>query len=41
MSHDPWPGIGIEFHPETLERYPFEMEELPKLRREDGSFTNW
>ena len=35
------PGLGIEFHPEALAKYPFEMTELPHLRRQDGSFTNW
>lgn len=35
------PGLGIEFDREAIKKYPFEMTELPHLRREDGSFTNW
>ena len=35
------PGLGIEFDREAVKRYPFEPTELPKLRRVDGSFTNW
>ena len=35
------PGLGIEFDREAAKRYPFEPTELPKLRRIDGSFTNW
>ena len=35
------PGLGIEFNPDALDRYPFIMEELPHLRRADGSVTNW
>ena len=35
------PGLGVEFHPEALERYPFLAESLPTLKRPDGSFTNW
>ena len=35
------PGLGIEFHPEALKKYPFELTELPHLHRVDGSFTNW
>ncbi|KAJ57048.1 hypothetical protein ACMU_00725 [Actibacterium mucosum KCTC 23349] len=35
------PGLGIDFHPEFLENYPFEHEHLPILHREDGSFANW
>lgn len=35
------PGLGIEFNPDALEKYPFEMTELPHLHRADGSFTNW
>lgn len=35
------PGLGVEFDPEALQKYPFEMTELPHLHREDGSFTNW
>jgi galactonate dehydratase len=35
------PGLGIEFDREAAKKYPFRMAELPQLRREDGSFTNW
>ncbi|MCY3779306.1 MAG: galactonate dehydratase [Chloroflexi bacterium] len=35
------PGLGIEFNPEALSKYPFSMGELKHLRRADGSVTNW
>jgi L-alanine-DL-glutamate epimerase-like enolase superfamily enzyme len=35
------PGLGIEFDREAAKKYPFQMSELPQLRRLDGSFTNW
>lgn len=35
------PGLGIEFDREAIRKYPFAMEELPHLRRLDGSVTNW
>ena len=35
------PGLGIEFNPDALRKYPFEMGELRHLRRPDGSVTNW
>lgn len=35
------PGLGIEFDREAAKKHPFQMTELPHLRREDGSFTNW
>lgn len=35
------PGLGIEFDREAIKKYPFEVIGLPKLTREDGSFTNW
>jgi len=35
------PGLGIEFNPDALGKYPFEMGELRHLRRPDGSVTNW
>ncbi len=35
------PGLGIEFDREAAKRHPFQMKELPNLRRRDGSFTNW
>ncbi len=35
------PGLGIEFDREAAAAHPFQMAELPHLRREDGSVTNW
>lgn len=35
------PGLGIEFDREAIKKHPFEMQELPHLRRVDGSVTNW
>jgi L-alanine-DL-glutamate epimerase-like enolase superfamily enzyme len=35
------PGLGIEFDREAAKKNPFQMTELPHLRRLDGSFTNW
>jgi L-alanine-DL-glutamate epimerase-like enolase superfamily enzyme len=35
------PGLGIEFDREAARRHPFQMTELPRLQRQDGSFTNW
>jgi L-alanine-DL-glutamate epimerase-like enolase superfamily enzyme len=35
------PGLGIEFDREAAKRHPFQMRELPHLRRRDGSVTNW
>jgi galactonate dehydratase len=35
------PGLGIEFDREAAKRRPFQMTDLPQLRRADGSFTNW
>ena len=35
------PGLGIEFDREAAKQHPFQMAELPQLRRLDGSFTNW
>ena len=35
------PGLGVRINPDNLGKYPFEKENLPILRREDGSFTNW
>ena len=35
------PGLGIEIDRDAVKNYPFEMTELPHLRRSDGSFTNW
>jgi L-alanine-DL-glutamate epimerase-like enolase superfamily enzyme len=35
------PGLGIELDPKALEKYPYEPNAMPRLHREDGSFTNW
>jgi galactonate dehydratase len=35
------PGLGIEFDREAAKKNPFQMTELPHLRRLDGSVTNW
>jgi galactonate dehydratase len=35
------PGLGVEFDREAARKSPFQMSELPQLRRLDGSFTNW
>lgn len=35
------PGLGIEFDREAAKKHPFQMVDLPQLRRLDGSFTNW
>ena len=35
------PGIGIEFDEATAERHQASLFEVPRLRRADGSFTNW
>ncbi len=35
------PGLGIAFDREAARQRPFQMRELPHLRREDGSLTNW
>lgn len=35
------PGLGIEFDREAARAHPFQLTEIPHLRREDGSFTNW
>jgi galactonate dehydratase len=35
------PGLGVVFDREAAKASPMKMTELPHLRREDGSFTNW
>jgi len=35
------PGLGIEFDRSAIKKYPFDITELPHLRRTDGSVTNW
>ena len=34
-------GLGVEFDREAAGRHPFQMRELPHVRRLDGSVTNW
>lgn len=35
------PGLGVAFDPAAARAHPFRMTELPRLRRGDGSLTNW
>jgi galactonate dehydratase len=35
------PGLGVEFDEAATGKYPFRWGHGPRLRREDGSFTNW
>ncbi|MEM6347025.1 MAG: mandelate racemase/muconate lactonizing enzyme family protein [Bacteroidota bacterium] len=35
------PGLGVEFDEELALTHKFEPAEVPHLRKEDGSFTNW
>ena len=35
------PGLGVEFDRGAARAHPFQMTDLPRLRRLDGSFTNW
>jgi len=35
------PGLGIELDREAIKKFPFVMQELPHLRRIDGSVSNW
>jgi L-alanine-DL-glutamate epimerase-like enolase superfamily enzyme len=35
------PGLGVEFDRAAAKAHPFQMNDLPHLRRADGSFTNW
>jgi galactonate dehydratase len=35
------PGLGIEFDREAAKKSPFQMYEVPHLRRADGGYTNW
>lgn len=35
------PGLGIEFDREAARRHPFQIADLPRLVRADGSITNW
>jgi L-alanine-DL-glutamate epimerase-like enolase superfamily enzyme len=35
------PGLGVEFDRDAAAKRPFQLRELPQLRRLDGSVTNW
>ena len=35
------PGLGLEFDRELAKKAPSQDQEMPQLRRLDGSFTNW
>ena len=35
------PGLGVTLNHDALEKYPYTANPLPRLHREDGSFTNW
>ena len=35
------PGLGVEFDSEAAEKHPYQEVRSPRLRRRDGSFTNW
>ena len=35
------PGLGVEFDREAARAHPFQLADLPRLRRSDGSLTNW
>jgi len=35
------PGLGVEFNEELAQQQTFIPKETPKLRRNDGSITNW
>ena len=35
------PGLGVTFDREAAKRHPMRMVDVPRLRRADGSFTNW
>lgn len=35
------PGLGVEFDRAAARAHPFQPAPLPRLRRADGSFTNW
>ncbi|OGG55600.1 MAG: hypothetical protein A3F84_29300 [Candidatus Handelsmanbacteria bacterium RIFCSPLOWO2_12_FULL_64_10] len=35
------PGLGVEFDEQAAAKHPFQWGHGPRLRRLDGSFTNW
>lgn len=38
---DDTPGLGIEFDEDFAHKQSFKSKEIPRLKRPDGSFTNW
>ncbi|MFY0627095.1 MAG: mandelate racemase/muconate lactonizing enzyme family protein [Reichenbachiella sp.] len=34
-------GLGVEINEDLVSKKEFEMKEIPRLHRKDGSFTNW
>ena len=41
MTPTDLPGLGIEFDREEAARNPYRKRDMPRVRRKDGSFTNW
>lgn len=35
------PGLGVEFNEDLASQQAFKILEIPRLKRKDGSFTNW
>ena len=35
------PGLGVTFHPEVAEKFPYEQAYLPYNRLADGTVHNW
>ena len=35
------PGLGVEFNEELALRCAFKPVEIPRLKKKDGSYTNW
>lgn len=35
------PGLGVEFNEELAIQQEFKLVDIPRLRRDDGSLTNW
>ncbi len=35
------PGLGVEFNEELAQKQEFQLLEVPRLWKKDGSFTNW
>lgn len=34
-------GLGVEFNEDLAQAQTFEQREIPRLKRDDGSYTNW